>query len=490
MLDIIRKLGNNSKHILVAGDVMLDKYIYGTVTRVSPEAPIPVLTYTGEKLCAGGAANVANNIISLDSKVTLLSVIGGDAAGKSLLQLIKSGNICTDAIFKDPDRVTTVKTRVVAQNNQQLLRIDNENVQSISEALVSEMLDFVEQKIEAFDVIAISDYNKGVMTESLCQGIIKIASEHGKKVLIDPKSLNYKKYRKAYLIKPNKNEWVEMFKGNTDSAGQMMEAMIQIKQELSINIFIVTTGESGMVIADEYDNGHIIPTEVKQVFDPTGCGDTTFSALAVCTANGIPILESVKLANIAAGIKIQKAGVAAVSLQEINDEINIHFLGITRKIIPDYTTLDRIISAEKQQNKKIVFTNGCFDILHFGHVSYLSKAKSFGDILIVGVNSDESIRRLKGEKRPVIQESERVNLLASLQFIDYVIVFDEDTPYDLIKRIQPDVLTKGNDWKKENIAGVDIVEARGGKVQLVSLEDGISTTNVISRILELYRGNN
>lgn len=476
------KLKKSTSSVLVIGDVMIDEYYRGYVNRISPESPVPVFNYQNSYYRAGGAANVAANVAAITNKVNLMAVIGNDIYGNKLKSILQDLNIDHKYVIVDNNRNTTVKTRLLAQNNQQMIRIDREDSDEISSDLQDVLLKNLELSIEKFDIVLVSDYLKGLLTERFLQKIIRVCKQNKKKVIIDIKGGNLRKYKGAYLLKPNKSELSEILKCKISSEGELIEAAKKLKTKTDTKAILVTCGEKGMVLIDENDKARHIPTIAKEVFDVTGAGDTVLSYLGYSIANGLSLYDSAEIANIAAGIKVGKVGTSVVTLDEV-EKYHSRSSSNTRKVI---TAEEYSQVKNDYTNKKVVFTNGCFDILHVGHVRYLKKAAELGDTLIVGVNSDSSVRRLKGEKRPIIREKERIEMLAELDFVDHVIMFNEDTPYELIKLIQPDVLVKGSDYKIEQVVGKDIVEKKGGKVIMIPLEEGLSTTNIVEKILSIY----
>lgn len=467
------------KNILVAGDVMLDTYFNGAVKRISPEAPVPVFNKKSENSVLGGAANVAANLIATGQYVSMMSMVGNDKAGLELIEKLKEDNINTDLIVT-LERQTTQKTRFLAENHQQVLRLDEEDTNEISHEDCERLLANLKKKIGDFDLILLSDYLKGFLSVELTQGIIELANAHNVKVLVDVKDPNVAKYSHAYLLKPNLKELHDLTGMPVDNDEEIVEAALSLREKGKCEYVLVTCGARGMVLVGDA-NQYFVDSVGKEVFDVTGAGDTTIAYLAVCLMNGYSMKESVDIANIAAGIQVSKVGTSSVYWNEVCeqlDEKDNAFVEPKKILSPDDVKNFR----KDHSDQKIVFTNGCFDILHIGHVRYLKKAAELGDVLVVGVNSDKSVKRLKGPERPINNENDRMELLSSLEFVDYVVMFDTDTPYELIKRIQPDVLVKGGDYKPEEVVGKDIVEARGGRLELIPFVEGKSTTAIINKI--------
>lgn len=466
-----------TKSILVVGDVMLDNYYIGDVRRISPEAPVPVFRKNSERSVLGGAANVAANLVAANQHVAMMSMIGEDENGITMMNRFAEKDIKVDLVTK-LQRKTTVKTRFLADNNQQILRLDIEDTDSINKNDCEDMLARLEEHIEEFDLILMSDYMKGLMTHEFTQGVIHMAKKAKIPVIIDVKDPKYGKYYDATLLKPNLNELRLLTGLKTETDDEIVHASEELRKRTNCKYVLTTLGAKGMALIGDGEP-YFVKSLAKEVFDVSGAGDTTIAYLSACIANGLPIRTAVNIANYAAGIQVGKVGTSSVRLQEVRDIISNEDHGISQKIL----SVEEIENFRKDNAiKKIVFTNGCFDILHVGHKRYLQQAASLGDILIVGVNSDASVRRLKGPTRPVNNEHDRAEMLSALGFIDYVTIFDEDTPYELIKKIQPDVLVKGGDYKPDEVVGKDIVEARGGRLEIISFVEGKSTTNIINKI--------
>ncbi|MCL2260337.1 MAG: D-glycero-beta-D-manno-heptose 1-phosphate adenylyltransferase [Fibromonadales bacterium] len=444
--------------ILVIGDAMLDEYISGNVSRVSPEAPVPIVGVSKRKSTLGGAANVAMNIQSLGIKADLASVIGNDAEGKIFLQKLENNGINFNGIESEK-RITTVKTRIIG-NDRQIARYDKEQIDELDINLEDEFIYKCKNVIKNYNMVIISDYKKGVCTEKVCQEIIKTAKEFGLRVIIDPKQNNWQRYRGAYLIKPNFKEFSE--------TGKTVENLLS---DYELQNILITRSHDGMTLANKNETKDF-KSEAKDVYDVSGAGDTVIGTIAAFLAKGMELNEAVRISNIAAGIAVGKMGVYTVTLSDIENVIY-------NKLI-SRTNLANQIDAWRKQNKKIVFTNGCFDIIHAGHISLLKQAKQFGDILIVGLNSDASVKSIKGETRPVNNETDRADVLSAIEFVDAITIFNEDTPFELIKEILPDVLVKGADYTPQTVVGADIVIANGGKIEFAKLVEGKSSSKTIA----------
>lgn len=473
-----------AKRCLVIGDLMLDEYLWGKAERISPEAPVQVVDVVSEELRLGGAGNVVNNLAELGAQVAVCSVVGDDENGRALLQEFSRHAIDTSAIFRDPGRRTSRKTRVVAAH-QQIVRIDRESREALPAHCQQQLCSWVSSHISEFQVVVLSDYNKGVLTPAVIAATISAAAATGIPVLIDPKGSDYARYYGASLLTPNRKEAEAASGVIIRDTASLTQAADIIMAAAGLQHLLITRSEQGMSLFTAGSAAVHIPTVAREVFDVSGAGDTVLATLALAIACGCPMAEAAGLANVAAGIAVAKLGTSVVTPQEIIDAVALGHRDSDSKI-KSLDVLAVLVAAEKRKGKRIVFTNGCFDLLHAGHVKYLQKARRLGDLLILGLNSDASVRRLKGPKRPLICQDERAHILAALDCIDYVVIFDEDTPLDLITALQPDILAKGGDYALADVVGREIVEAQGGRVELVSFVDGKSTTNIIERVLELY----
>lgn len=479
-MNLIEKLDTiKQKNILVIGDVMLDRYFFGISKRISPEAPVPILLKKNEKIVLGGAANVAINIKKAKQKVSVLSVIGDDEKGNMLIKLLNQNEIDSSLIIKDKERCTCVKNRFVGQNNIQMFRFDEEITEKVNLETNEKVLKILEENVSKYDLVVISDYNKGLLNSLNTSKMIEIANKNNIKTIIDVKEPKYEKYKNAYIIKPNVSELQDITKMKVDTEKDIEEASKTLLKNTNCKYVLTTRGKDGMMLVSNEGITNI-KCESREVYDVTGAGDTVISYLATGISNNISLLDSIQIANYAAGVGVSKMGTYAVAIDEIKNYIKVkNDVEYEKKIV----TIDKLKELLKnRENKTIVFTNGCFDLFHVGHARYLREAAKLGDILIVGVNSDASVKRLKGEQRPIISENERMELLASLEFVSYVIMFGEDTPYNVIKEIQPDIIAKGGDYKPEEVVGKDIVEKRNGKVVICPLIESKSTTNIIKRI--------
>lgn len=465
--------------ILVIGDLMVDVYYQGSVSRISPEAPIPVLKKCfEEKYIPGGSCNVAMNLVAACDNVSIVGVCGVDSNGDKLISILnKSGIDITDVNRINIDTIS--KIRFISNTNQQLLRMDVEDVDDIKSKIDYEgLLQSIRERISEFNIIILSDYLKGVLTFDFSQAVITLAKKAGIRVLIDVKDPHYEKYRGAWLLKPNLKELNSLTQMPVGNDEEIIEASRHLLVECECEYVLTTCGAKGMILVGNDLIRHL-DTKGKKVYDVTGAGDTVIAYLAHCIAEGNNIVNAMEVANYAAGIQVGKVGTSTVYIQEVREVMD--GLGSTylRKKLR-WRDLDSF--RDKVHGRKVVFTNGCFDILHVGHKRYLEEARSLGELLVVGVNSDDSVRRLKGTDRPVNTERDRVEMLTALNCVDYVIVFEDDTPYDLINRIKPQVLVKGGDYKPEDVVGKDIVESNGGEIVIIPLVEGKSTTAVIEKI--------
>jgi len=464
-----------SPKLLVIGDLMIDHYLWGSCERISPEAPVQVVNVKSESAVLGGAGNVINNLNALGTQVDVISVIGGCEISDELKTLLSNINVDSQYLITQKDRITSKKSRIIA-SQQQVVRYDRESTDEINSESQKQILDTFNSIITDYDGVLLSDYGKGVLTKELTTSLIAIANKNNKKVLVDPKGLDYSKYKGAYLLTPNKKEASEATQVNIKDDASLTQAITKLKTECDLDVSLITLSEQGVAIYDDKLRTH--PTVAREVFDVTGAGDTVLASLGFALACGYEIDDAVEFSNLAAGVVVGKIGSATATLNEIieyESSLNKSTSDEHIKTLSEITVLSEEL---KTRNKKIIFTNGCFDILHAGHVRYLETAKSYGDILILGLNSDRSVTALKGEGRPINIQMDRAYILAALEAVDYVVVFDEDTPYDLIKAVKPHVLVKGGDYEGKQVVGQDIAD----ELKLVQFVDGKSTTKTIEKI--------
>jgi D-beta-D-heptose 7-phosphate kinase/D-beta-D-heptose 1-phosphate adenosyltransferase len=469
------------RRIVVAGDFMLDRYAYGNADRLSPDAPVPVLAVERTESRPGGAANVGLDLAALRCDVACLGILGDDEPGQTLTAMLRDQGIDTAGLLAGAGRPTTVKQNLIGlaqhRHPQKMFRLDIEDKSPLATEDETRLLDAAGPLLDGADVLCLEDYDKGVLSERVCQGLIALARERGVAVLVDPAAVaDYGKYRGANCVTPNRTE-AKLATG-LDEPRAMAR---RLKERLGLSQVVLTLDKAGALLLDEADDFHAVPTVARSVYDVTGAGDMVLAMLAAAVANGAPWPDAVALANVAAGLEVEKVGVVPIPLDEVLlSLLQLHHdqLGQARPT----AALLKELQAHRRQGKTVVFTNGCFDILHAGHVAYLRAAAKLGDLLVVGLNSDASIRRLKGEDRPVNQQDDRLMVLSELQSIDYLVVFDDDTPMQLIEAIRPDVLAKGADYTRETVVGHEVVEAHGGRVELIDLVEGRSTTNIIRKL--------
>ena len=457
---------NQKKKIAVIGDVMLDEYIFGNITRINPEAPVPVLEFERKEYRLGGAANVANNIFSLGGHCVLIGRIGKD---KRIKKILEDVNIHYDFI-EDDSLPTIIKTRLMA-GTQQLLRLDKEKNSPITSKDVKKII----KKVRNVDIIIVSDYAKGMITKELMDELRKLK----KIILADPKITKPELFKKVYLIKPNLEETKKALGVNVRNEEDVEMAGKFLQKQFDANI-LITRGKEGMSLFEKNKKTLHVPTNTREVFDVCGAGDTVIATIGIALASEHSLEEAIILSNKAAGIAVGKVGNATVTSQELFKKIEKE-----NKKIKNMEDLKLTIKELKEQGKKIVFTNGCFDILHIGHTRLLNFSKQQGDILILGLNTDASIKRIKGPKRPIVNEKERAEILTELESIDYVVFFDEDTPVNIISELKPDIIVKGGDYNPKDykkMPEAKIVHDYGGKVKIFNTLEGKATTNIIEKI--------
>jgi D-beta-D-heptose 7-phosphate kinase / D-beta-D-heptose 1-phosphate adenosyltransferase len=466
---------SKSPKILVVGDLMIDQYLWGSCDRISPEAPVQVINVNQDNEVLGGAGNVVNNLQKLGAKVDIFSVIGDCEASNDILTLLSKIGVSTLNLIKQKNRILSKKTRIIA-SQQQVVRYDRESRENIELQIEEKLLKNLTKAIASYDIILLSDYGKGVLTNNVARSLIDMANVLGIKVLVDPKGNDYSKYTGAFLLTPNKKEASEITKINIKDNQTLLAAAKKLKIKLDLNISLITMSEQGIAI---YDNDlRVKPTVTKEVFDVTGAGDTVLSSLGYALALNTNIDDAVVFANLAAGVVVSKIGSATATINEIIEHESSLNKSSSDKHIKSFHEISKISDECKLKNRKIVFTNGCFDIIHLGHIKYLETAKSLGDILILGLNSDNSVASLKGEDRPINKQDDRAYILAAFEAVDYVVIFEEDTPHNLIKKIKPNILVKGSDYKGRDVVGEDLVD----ELVLVEFIAGRSSTNIINKI--------
>ncbi len=471
--------------VLVVGDLILDEYLWGRTGRISPEAPVPVVEVQGEELRLGGAGNVINNLVALGCEIRVASVLGDDADGARLARMLEALGIGSDGLCLAPGRVTSRKTRVLA-SHQQMLRIDRESCHPIAAAEEAELLAALRAAAEGCGVILVSDYQKGVLSDGVLAALVSLGRERRIPVVIDPKGQNFAKYRGASVLTPNRREAQVAAGIEIRDEASLLAAGRQLRESLDLEALVLTRSEEGMSLFLRDGRHQHLATQAREVFDVSGAGDTVLAWLGAGLGCGLALEEAAHFANLAAGIVVGKLGTSTVNAAELRQAVALQGVGEGSKL-QGRESLAALLTGERRRGRKVVFTNGCFDLLHLGHVRYLQQARRLGDLLVLGLNSDASIRRLKGPKRPLIGETERAHIMAALDCIDFVTIFDEDTPLELLEALRPDILVKGGDYTPETVVGRELVESYGGRVELIHFVDGKSTTGIIEKILENYR---
>jgi len=470
----------DSAQVLVLGDVMLDRYWMGETNRISPEAPVPVVKVVEIEERAGGAGNVAINIAALGAKASIVGLTGKDDAANSLLNLMEQAGVISH-FSQDEKHATVTKLRVLS-HNQQLIRLDFED--GFPELDTSKLLDIFNAQISQAGAVILSDYGKGTLQD--CQDFIQQAASHQIPVLVDPKGSDFSKYKGATVITPNLSEF-EQVVGHCKTENDIVTKGMGLLEELNLSALLITRSEKGMSLLQRGKDALHLPTRAREVYDVTGAGDTVISVLAASLAAGVELAEATVLANLGAGVVVNKIGTATVNQEELKRALR-QTHSVQRGVMDE----DEMLHLARQAQscgEEIVMTNGCFDILHTGHVAYLEEAALLGDRLIVAVNDDDSIKRLKGEDRPVNPMDKRMRMLAALECVDWVVPFYEDTPTRLICKLSPDILVKGGDNNVNEIPGGDCVREAGGEVQVLTYIDGVSTTEIISSIRETENKN-
>lgn len=479
LLNTVKSFGSQAGHALVIGDVMLDRYLIGNVGRISPEAPVPIVLLNEQNERAGGAANVATNLALLGIKTHIIGCVGNDTEGNSLKKNIATINIDISGIISSQYRPTIAKTRILG-GHQQMLRLDQESTAAFNSEENAQLMSAVSAALALKPIIVIlSDYAKGLLSNTVCQHIISSCNAEQIPILVDPKGLDYTKYKGATALTPNKKETAEACKTQPEDVDLISKATA-LKNHLNLDFLAVTRGEEGITLID-HDIQQIAATAQK-VFDVSGAGDTVIATLAAGLVHGLSPLKSLQLANLAAGIVVGKVGTIPITQEELIETLSRQQNSTQALKVCDLAQLIEKVSFWKKAQQKIVFTNGCFDLLHAGHVTYLEAAKKRGDKLILGLNTDRSVSAIKGPTRPVVNESDRARVLAALESVDAVILFDEDTPLKLINAIQPHVIAKGSDYTASQVVGGKEVESWGGEIALIDLVEGRSTTNIIKKL--------
>jgi D-beta-D-heptose 7-phosphate kinase/D-beta-D-heptose 1-phosphate adenosyltransferase len=488
LIDLVDRLPG--RRIALIGDLMLDRYIFGNTERVSPEAPVPIIHFQREEYRLGGAGFVMASLATLGAKVRLVGVVGNDEPGAVVRKRLLECGADAGGLIEAADRPTVLKVRLLGSSQDrtphQVLRLDVESHGPLSDATARTIIDRAGAALDDAELLCLEDYNKGVLCPEVCAKVIDLARRKNIPVVIDPANIpDYTKYRGATALKLNRPETERVTGLPVRKPEDFEPAAMRLLETLSLEAVIITLNELGSYLATRDGERRWVQTRPRQVADGTGAGDTLLATLSLSRSAGASWQDAVALGNIAAGLEVEKLGCVPVTRDEIVQELLIE----AHEHLGKQRTLQQLVgelARHRAAGKKIVFTNGCFDLIHLGHVSYFRFAKAQGDLLVVAVNTDQSIRRLKGPKRPIIEEDDRIHVLEELQSIDYLIKFDDDTPLRLIEAIKPDVLVKGADYEKDQVVGWEIVEKTGGKIALAPLVDGRSTSAVIQRILEAY----
>jgi D-beta-D-heptose 7-phosphate kinase/D-beta-D-heptose 1-phosphate adenosyltransferase len=479
------------RKVVLVGDLMLDQYIYGDAERLSPDAPVPVLQFRKEDARLGGAGRVAADLATLGSSVRVVSILGADHTGTRIRQMLGERGCELSGLLEVAERPSTSKVRLVGlaqhRHPQQMMRLDYENSSPVGGDVVARVLASVEQALPGADALCIEDYNKGLLPPEACQGVIERARAAEVPVFIDPAAIaDYSKYAGASVITPNATETTLATGLTVTCEEEFRDAAERLLQSLRLEAALLTLDKRGSYLATREGERRWLKTRERTVYDVAGAGDMVLAMLAAARASGASWAEAAALGNVAGGLEVERFGSVPVTREEIVEELLLE----ARQHLGKQRTMAQLLPElvrHRAAGKRIVFTNGCFDLIHLGHVKYFQFAKRQGDLLVVAVNTDSCIRRLKGNKRPIISEQDRVSVLEELESIDYLVKFEQDTPLELIEAIRPDVLVKGADYAKEQVVGWDVVESYGGCVALAPLVDGRSTSAVIERILEAYR---
>jgi len=482
LIDIVE--GFAAPRIVVLGDYMLDCYVYGDAERISPESPVPVLNVVRSESRCGGAGNVAVAVAALGGRPICVGLSGKDAAGEELATLLGAAGAQTAPLLKLADRRTTVKTRHVGlaqhRHAQQMLRVDSEDTAALSDELHNTLRAAVRGELADCALLAIEDYGKGALDDLVTPQIIADARAAGVGVLVDPaRSADYARYRGATLLTPNRFETEQASGIKITDADSLHRAARQVRNIAQADAVLVKLDKEGAYLLAG-DEGRMIPTRARSVYDVTGAGDIVLATLAVALAQGVELSDAAALANIAGGLEVERFGVVPIARTELIDELH-RMIGLRGGKVMSRDQLAEHLARRRARGEAVVFTNGCFDLLHMGHVRYLQQARELGSCLVVAINADESVRRLKGPGRPIIGAGERAEMLAALECVDYVTIFDEDTPIPLLELLKPELLVKGG--TTPSVVGQELVEGYGGKVRTLSAVDGLSTTQIIESIL-------
>lgn len=470
----------NEARLLVVGDLMIDEYLWGEVDRISPEAPVQVVAVKNQDYTLGGSGNVVNNLRALGARVSVLGVIGEGSDGNLLLDQLVAIGADTEGIVRESERQTTKKTRIIAEH-QQVLRIDRETRKDISKKTFDGVIKQAEKIIPDVDVILISDYGKGMISRELIKKLVQSAKKHSKITIADPKGLDFTKYAGVDLLTPNKKEASLASSREISNAESLAEAGQILLEKTGIEKLLITCGKDGMTLFVKGEAPYKMGTKAREVYDVSGAGDTVVAVLGLGIAAGLDVKQAVSLANTAAGIVVGKVGTAAATTKELLAAISQPSTDQDpkHKSLKELSDLCRKLQKD---GKRLVLTNGCFDLLHVGHIKLFSASRQLGDVMIVAIDDDDSVKRLKGSDRPVISAAERVRILSALDSVDYVVVFSNKDLDQVINGVRPDILTKGSNYESDEVLGREIVEGYGGRVELIPITEEISTTKIINTI--------
>jgi D-beta-D-heptose 7-phosphate kinase/D-beta-D-heptose 1-phosphate adenosyltransferase len=484
LIDLVERFG--SPRVALVGDFMLDRYIYGDVERINPEAPVPVLRIARTQSRVGGTGNVAAALAALGAQARCVGVVGADPAGDELTALLQATGSDVGGLVRVARRQTCVKTRFVGlaqhRSPQQMLRVDDEPTEPLAAEVLAAVEGAVRAELPHAEVVVLEDYNKGIFGPQITPRLIADALAAGKRVIVDPANIaDYAKYRGCSVIKPNRYEASVATGISISGEATLAEAAGKLVDIVEADAAVITLDRDGVYIYRRNGGGRLIPHHrPREVYDVSGAGDETLAVLAVALASGCDYVEAVQLANVAGGLEVQKLGFEPITRQEMVDELE-GMIGLRGGKVMDRSALAAAVRRRRAKGQKVVFANGCFDLLHMGHVSYLQQARELGHCLVVAINSDDSVRRLKGPSRPIISQAERAAMLAALEWVDYVTIFDEDTPIPLLELLRPDMLVKGGTTPK--VVGQELVEGYGGQVLTLAQVQGLSTTQIINRIM-------
>ena len=473
--------GFQRHRVLVVGDLMLDTYVWGEVSRISPEAPVPVLRSVRRSHVPGGAANVAMNLAGLGVQVSLAGFSGNDDEGSTLRDLLALSGISTDSVCRW-QRPTISKTRIMA-GRQQLMRLDVETPTNPSLAEIDDLLERIQSQIDGVGSVILSDYAKGALPERVCQYAIAQAQSRNIPVLVDPKGNDFSKYRGATTICPNLHELSACTNLPIQETGALMSAGRDLVESLALEYLTVTMSERGIRVLHKNPERDLqASAQAREVYDVSGAGDTVIATLAACAAAKLDLESTIQLANLAAGIVVGRVGTVPIGRADLQASLSTEVTQSTNEKIVDRSILAERAAQWRSRGEKIVFTNGCFDLLHVGHITLLEDARRMGDRLVLGINSDASVQRLKGPARPIVGQHERARILAALASTDAIVIFEEDTPFETIETLRPDVLVKGGDYTEARVVGAELVRSWGGRIAIVPTVAGFSTTNIVKKM--------